>query len=243
MKKYFLFIITFIYVLSINSILFSQESKSSFVIETATEYMSKIVDTYRGFVDVKAKVEIMNGSSKMYGTIFIKQDQVTAPKFRINFTSPRGQVITSDGLDFFVYIPSQNVVLHQKKYDFTNNAGSLLSMKGLSQLSKNYLITYLDNPNFTPFEHDTSKRVKTLKLKWNNIGQNFRQIILYVDADNVILKVDAITYNRESVQFVFSDFEVNNGIPDSRFDYKPPPTAHVREKFLFDEQKEVTTDD
>ena len=241
MKKYFL--ITLIYMLCTNSILFSQESNSSFDIETAAEYMTKVVDTYREFVDVKAKIKIINGASKMRGTIFIKQDQVTAPKFRINFISPRGQVINSDGLDFHIYIPSQNVVLHQKKYDFTNNAGSLISMKGLSLLSKNYLITYLNNPDFTPFEHDTSKKVKTLKLIWNNIGQNFRQILLYIGKDNIIYKVDAITYNREKVQFIFSDFEVNNGIPDSRFDYKPPPTAHVREKFLFDEQKEVKEDD
>lgn len=243
MKKYFLLIILIYILLINNAVLFSQDSQSSFVIETASDYMSKIVDTYKEFVDVKAKIEITNGASIMKGTIFIKQDQVIAPKFRINFTSPRGQVINSDGVDFYVYIPSQNVVLHQKKYDLTKNTGSLISAKGISQLSKNYLITYLNDQEFTKFEQDTTKKVKTLKLIWNNTAQNFRQLILYVGKENIIYRIDAITYNREKVQFVFSNFEINKGIPDSRFDYDPPPTAHVREKFLFDEEKDIKEND
>lgn len=225
---------------TIGAYAFSQTSNTqspnnnSTYIQTAKDYLNTVAEVYGGFNDIKAKVEITSGAGNFLGTMFIKQPN----KFRINFNKPLGQLIVSDGIDFYMYIPSQNVVLHQKKKLHTDSGQSFATKQGLTQLTNNYLVTYFDKPEFSTFSEDPRKKVIKLKLLWKNTSQNFREIILYIGQDNIIYKVEAVTYNREKVQFIFSDFEINEGIPDSRFEYTPTATAHVMDKFLFDEEEE-----
>ena len=134
----------------------------------------------------------------------------------------------------YIYIPDQNVVLQQTKREISDSsAGSFVTKNGIDLLVKNYLVSYVDKPEYQPLEDDLSINVIKLKLVWENTAQNFRELILFIGEDNLIYYVEGETYNRVRVSFLFSNIVTNEGIPDSRFDYDPPPTAHVVENFLF----------
>lgn len=202
-------------------------------IETATDFLDRMADVYGNVSDIVADISIINSETKFNGTIFVKSPNL----MRINFINPRGQVINNNGQDFYIYIHAQNVALHQKKKSISEaNADVFLTKNGLHLLSKNYLISYLDKPEFILFKSNPQIKILKLKLTWKNTSQNFRELVLFVGENFLIHKVEAISYNREKLSFSFSNFEINKGIPLSRFEYDPPPTAHVIDDFLFNEQ-------
>lgn len=209
---------------------FAQDSST---IETAQSFMQRVAKMYATFQDFQADIIIKKEKTKSIGTLFSKSHN----KLRINFSQPYNQVIISDGELFNIYVPSQNIVLQQKTRKQISS-GSFITATGLDQLLKNYIASYLEKPKFTALDNSSNISVMKIRMKWRSSSQSFRELILSIGKDLLIYRVKAITHTGETLQFDFSNIKPNEGIPDARFDYTPPATAHVVENFLFEGSKE-----
>ena len=127
----------------------------------------------------------------------------------IAYRQPQGQIINSDGEDFYVYIPTENIVLYQKRSQTQSSAGTFVTRTGLDILLKNYSISYFNTPEYVPLENDKniinrantlfslvehiSKNAKIVKirLRRKSSTQSFREIVLSIGIDNLIYRVEA----------------------------------------------------
>ncbi len=198
-------------------------------IETAQNFMIQVAEKYATFEDLQANITVTQNNKVSKGVLFSKNPN----KLRINFSTPKDQVMVSDGEMFYIYIPQQNIVLEQLKDDATSTS-SFTNRTGLEQLLKRYIPSYVDKPKFIALENRNPKKyVMKIQMKWKSPSESFRKLTLSIGKDLFIYRVEAITYNRKIVQFDFSNIQVNKGIPNARFTYDPPPTASVIENFLF----------
>jgi outer membrane lipoprotein-sorting protein len=178
----------------------------------------------------------------MKGELFYKSPDM----LRINFSDPDEQVFSLYNNRLVIYIPRYRVVMSQRIdrrsqiTGSTSGAGGagLASREGLNLLRRNYSVAYLESPNPVPLDRGagSSEMVVKLKFVWRSTQEGFRQIDLSIGENGYIRRLIGYTPDYEEIQFDFKNVNVNQNIPDTRFDYQPPPTANVFENFLFDPQ-------
>jgi outer membrane lipoprotein-sorting protein len=151
---------------------------------------------------------------------------------RIDFTSPADQVMVTDGSRLTVYIPLYRVVMSQTLK--RRSAASVATRQGLIMLKRSYSIAYLEGPGKVPLDPSSSTMVTKLKLTWRTNSEGFREMILSVNNQNMICRIEAVTVGYQKIQFNFEDIRINQNIPDARFKYDPPASANVQENFLFE---------
>ncbi len=221
-------IFTLLFTILAVSTVYSQE------ILTATDFFNQLSATYAAIEDYQANVTITRGGVAMSGILYHKAPD----KLRINFSSPEEQVIAFDGKKLVIYIPKYRVTMSQNinPKDQMPTGASIASKEGLVLLKRNYSIAYLESPNPVPLDKEAgrSEMVVKLKLVWRSTQEGFRQIDLSVGANGYIRRVVGVTPENDIIQFDFTNISVNQNIPDTRFDYNPPPAANVFDNFLFD---------
>ena len=111
---------------------------------------------------------------------------------------------------------------------------TLANEQGLNLLRQNYSIAFLDSPSPVPLETGSEESVTKLRLNWRNSTEGYRQLIISIDDDLLIRRIIGVTANYQEIQFDFEDFRINEGIPDSRFDYEAPSSANLFTNFLFE---------
>ncbi len=218
---------------------------------TALEFMESVSARYGEMNDFQSLLVITRNGVREYSELYVKPPT----KFRIVFQKPEGQVISSDGEDFYVFLPEENVVLHQKRSQTSGSAGTFVTRTGLDLLLKNYTVSYVDNADFTRIEDEerptngrftqASTKLVQIRLRRKSSTQSFQEIILSIGEDKLIQIVEANTYNNEKLRFDFIKIFINEGIPDSKFDFEVPATAPVIDDLFFKETKEtegVTTE-
>ncbi len=222
---------------STSGILPSDATNQEYII-TATDLLLEISRDYATIRDIQSDLTIIQDSQESKAKFYLKK-----PDFlRIQYESPARQVIVSDGELYQIYIPQQNVVLSQKKntqasagatadLGDTGTIGNILNEEGLLQLRRNYFSSFVDTPTYKRVE-GILQPVIGIKLTWKYSTQSFREIVLYVGRDNIIYRVEGLTYNSSSVTFSFDNIKINEGIPSTIFVYDPPPSASVIENFL-----------
>ena len=200
-------------------------------IVTANEFLNFVSAQYGSINDYEAKVAITKGKEKMNGIIYYK----TPSLLRINFDNPKEQVLVVDKEKLVIYIPKYRVIMQQKlkKKGGVSGAG-MASREGLRILKRNYIVSYLESPDFVPLENGSTEMVKKLKFVWRTADEGFRQLIMSVGEDNLIRRMVCVTADYSEMQFDFTDIKTNEGIPDTRFEYDSPASANVFENFLFD---------
>ena len=200
-------------------------------IVTANEFLNYVSAQYGAIEDYEAKVAITKGKEKMIGTIYYKSPSL----LRINFDSPKDQVLVVDREKLVIYIPKYRVIMQQKlkKKGGVSGAG-MASKEGLKILRQNYTVAYLESPDFVPLDEGSSEMVKKLKFVWRTADEGFRQLIMSVGEDNLIRRMVCVTADYTEMQFDFTDIRTNGGIPDTRFEYDSPASANVFENFLFE---------
>lgn len=228
-----------------------EEGDKNYII-TASEFMRTVADHYGKMNDLQALLVITRGSVKEYSELYVKPPT----KMLIAYKKPAGQVISSNGEDFYVYLPNENIVLHQKRGTDLGSAGTFVTRSGLDILLRNYSISYVDSPYFVPLDtegndgflsslrktEEKRQDVVQIRLRRRSSTQSFKEIILNVGRDNLIHRVSARTFSNQRIQFDFMDMLINEGIPDSKFDFDPPPTAPVIDN-LFYKETAVSKDD
>ena len=222
-KKFYIFICLIIF-----PVLFSAAQER---IVTANEYLNFVSAQYGSIEDYEAKVTITKGKEKMSGIIYYK----TPSLLRINFDNPKEQVLVVDKEKLVIYIPKYRVIMQQKlkKKGGVSGAG-MASREGLRILKRNYIVSYLESPDYVPLDEGSTEMVKKLKFVWRTADEGFRQLIMSVGEDNLIRRMVCVTADYTEIQFDFTDIKTNEGIPDTRFEYDSPASANVFENFLFE---------
>jgi len=75
--------------------------------------------------------------------------------------------------------------------------------------------------------------VYKLFLTWRNTAQGFREIEMDISPDLFIRRMTAITTDYRRVVVTFNSFQINGGIPNTRFEYDSPPSSNNFDNFLY----------
>lgn len=198
---------------------------------TAPRYFEQVAANYAGIVDYIANVSVSTEAEDMEGELFYRAPNL----IRINFTRPSEQVLVSNGELFLLHVPRYNVILQQElRARGTEALANLASAQGLGLLRRNYSIAYLDSPAPQPVSEDNDLMVTKLRLNWRTTSEGFRQLILSVDEDLIIRRIEGVTVNYDRITFAFDNVQLNQNIPEARFEYDPPSGANRFHNFLFE---------
>jgi outer membrane lipoprotein-sorting protein len=208
-------------------------SASAQEILSAEKYFATLSASYGAVNDYEAVLTITQGKSVSRGKISYK----TPMYLRIDFDDPKGQVIAFDGEMFTVFVPQYEVVLQQQYRK--KGAGAIAAMansQGLALLQRSYNIAFLSSSGPVPLEEGSREQVVKLKLTARGMT-GYRQLVLSVSKDPLIRRIEGVQTNGEKITLDFAAVRTNQGVPDSRFDYKPPAYANVIPDFLFDSEE------
>jgi len=198
---------------------------------TAEIFFDRISNTYGEVKDYIAQVTITVEKDVMEGTLYYK----TPNLLRIDFSVPAEQVLVTDGKKLTIYIPQYRVVMAQTlKRRSAAAIASMASRQGLILLKRNYSIAYLNSPNPVPLDDKSKEMVTKLRLSWKSSDEGFRELVLSVNADGIIRRIEGVTVGYQKIVFDFKNIRINENIPEGRFRYDPPASANVVENFLFD---------
>ncbi|MCX7787375.1 MAG: outer-membrane lipoprotein carrier protein LolA [Spirochaetes bacterium] len=198
---------------------------------TAENFFDRISTKYGEVKDYIAQVSITAEKEVMEGTLFYKIPNL----LRIDFSNPDEQVLVTDGRKLTLYIPQYRVVMSQTLKRRSSAAiAAMASRQGLLLLKRNYSIAYLNNPAPVPLDEKSKEMVTKLKLSWKSSDEGFRELILSINTDGLIRRIEGITVGYQKIVFDFKNIRINQNIPESRFRYDPPASANVIENFLFD---------
>jgi outer membrane lipoprotein-sorting protein len=199
---------------------------------TAERYLETVSSRYGTVRDYEAQIVIRSGNTDMYGTV-----SHLAPSFlRIDFSSPAEQVIVFNGEQLTVYLPEYRAALNQvitSRQGSSSGAG-LASSQGLTLLRRNYIPAFVKGPDPIPLEEGSSEEVVALRLTRRSISEGFREIILSVNPDSLLIRrIEGRTIAEGLVRFDFLNVKTNQGIPEQRFIYDSPASANLYNNFLF----------
>jgi len=200
---------------------------------TAERYLEIVSEYYGAIRDYEADITMRSGNSDMVGNV-----SHLSPSFlRIDFSRPSGQVIVFNGELLTIYLPEFRAVLSQNINQSRRSAAagaSLASAQGLVLLRRNYVPSYDTGPAPVPLDSNSRERVVKLRLTRRSVSEGFREIVLSINPDTrLIRRIEGRTIADSEVRFDFTNIRINQGIPEQRFIYDPPPSAGVYNNFLF----------
>jgi outer membrane lipoprotein-sorting protein len=114
------------------------------------------------------------------------------------------------------------------------NPGGVATAEGLNLMRRNYDIAYLEGPEPVPLEEGSDVFVTQLRLDRKQVTEGFRQLVLSVDGDGFIRRIDGTKVDWEEVVMELSDIRINQRVSDQVFEEDPDPSASVDENFLYD---------
>jgi outer membrane lipoprotein-sorting protein len=200
-------------------------------IMTAENFFDQVSRRYGEVRDYIARLTIVQEKETSGGTLYYKSPNL----LRIDYSNPADQVLVTDGAKLTIYLPQYRVVMIQPMRQRSAAALSdMASRQGLLILRRNYSIAYLEGPGRVPLDSGSPEMVTKLKLTWRASSEGFRELILSINAQNMIRRIDAVSLGYQKIQFNFENIQVNQNIPDARFRYDPPPSANVQENFLYE---------
>ncbi|HIW36154.1 MAG TPA: outer-membrane lipoprotein carrier protein LolA [Candidatus Treponema faecavium] len=217
----------------VSLILFAAATAAFAQITTASSYFNSVSEFYATIHDYEVHMDITVGSSRMAAQASFKRPDL----LRIDFSNPESQTILFNGDMLTIYLPGPAAILNQSVTDSDTGQGmSLATPQGLALMSRYYSIAYETGQDPVPLEEGSDELVVKLVLSRKNTTEGFRRILLAIDAQTkLIRRVEALTTQNETITFLFSDYAVNQGIPDQRFIYDPPSSANIYNNFLFSE--------
>ncbi len=201
-------------------------------IVSAEKFFAALSASYGAVKDYVADITITQGKTVSHGKLSYK-----SPFYlRIDFDDPKGQVVVFDGEKLTFFSPQYEVVLEQKyKKKGAAQIESLASSQGLTILQRNYSVAYLTGP--APVPLDDGSREMVVKLKLTSHGTTgFTQLVISAK-DSLIRRIEGTEVNGDKVTLDIANVRVNQGVPDERFNYDPPPYANVISDWLFDPEE------
>jgi len=210
------------------------------VILTASAFFQSVSEFYGTITDYEANMGITTGSSSMDAKVSFKRPNL----LRIDFSNPATQVILFNGSQLTIYLPGSSAVLTQTVSTEANasTGANLATPQGLTLMNRYYSIAYLSDNKEEPLddpkkvENPSDEMVVKLLLKRKNSTEGFRDITLSINPETkLIRRVEAVTTANENFVFNFTEYALNQRIPDNRFIYDSPSSANTYSNFLFSE--------
>lgn len=211
---------------------------------TAREFFATVAERYSAINDYVAEIEITTEEETLAGTLYYRRPN----DVRIDFTEPEDQVLVSDGEELQVYVPEYDVVLQQSLAGAgAEGVTALASTDGLRLMQEQFSVAYLDSPDPVPLDEpededdaeeldeDEQEMVTKLRLTWRSSSEGFRQLTLSIDEERLIRRIEGVTVNYDEIELDFLDVQLDQSIPDSRFDYEAPASANLFTNFLFEQ--------
>ena len=204
-------------------------------ITTASMFFAGMSERYGALSDYTANLTVSTGSKgqTMEATVYFKRPN----RLRIDFTKPKDQVILFTGDTLTIYVPAYRMVLNQTiDKDASAGAANMATPQGLALLKRSYTIAYETGAAPQPLDEGSTEQVVALALGRRSASETFRTIRLLVSPDTkLIRRIEAWPISGSKITFNFSHYQLNTGIPDSRFLYDIPPNADMLNNFLLEE--------
>ncbi|MDR2181250.1 MAG: outer membrane lipoprotein carrier protein LolA [Treponema sp.] len=194
---------------------------------TAGDYLKMVSERYSSIRTYIARVAILSGGTRMYGTVYAMM-----PNFlRIDFSSPAEQVVLYNGESLMIYLPGERAILNQAVS--SASGANIATAKGLSVLIRNYIPAFVVGPNPVPIESGSSEMVIKLRLVRRSPSEGFKEIIVDIDPETkLIRRMAGTTVTDAVVRFDFSGVSLNTGIPERFLQFEAPPATNMYNNFL-----------
>jgi outer membrane lipoprotein-sorting protein len=194
------------------------------------EHFQEVSAKYSSITDYRADLTITQGESVQTGVVYFKSPN----KIRVDFSNPRDQVIVSNGRKLTVYLP-RNAVIYNQELPRSGLPAGQLTGEGLRLMLQNFGIAYLTSPQREPLEENGGgPRVYKFKLNVKNYNESYIQLIVSVQENNLIRRMVGLNRNGITVQFDYTNIQINQGLSDNLFEYDSDPRANVINDFLYD---------
>lgn len=202
-------------------------------ITTAASFFQSVSEYYGTINDYEATMSITAGRSQMQGQVSFKRPNL----LRIDFSNPKDQVILFNGDMLTIHLPGISSNLKQSVSPSSDQAGmNLATPQGLALMNRYYSVAYEVGQDPVPLSESNPEQVIKLILYPRNSSEGFRRIKLaIVPNTKLIRQVEALTTQGQTFVFTFSDYRLNQNIPDQRFVYDAPSDANNFNNFLFSE--------
>ena len=206
------------------------ESETLQEIITASDFFDLLSNRYKQIDDYQAEITITYPDAVMTGTLYHQRPD----RLLIEFSDPEDQVISVDGVHLQIYIPYLNVVLDQPLRPHETPAAGMATSQGLELMKSRYSIAYLDSEDVIPIDEDSEEMVRKLKLEWKSIDEGFRELILSINDDLIIRRIDGITSGLEELRIDFMETVLNQNFAPRMFVWDSPPSANIIRNFIFE---------
>lgn len=198
---------------------------------TAREFFDTVATNYASIDDYLADLVWRDEDSTMRGELTYKRPNM----IRIDFSEPEDQVLVSDGEILQVYVPAYFVVLEQELRESVGSVpGGPATEAGLALMRRNYDIAYLEGLEPVPLEEGSETFVTQLRLDRKQVTEGFRELVLSIDEEGFIRRIDGTKIDYEEVQMELSNIRINQRVSDRVFEYEGDPSASTNEDFLYD---------
>ncbi len=189
--------------------------------ETPDVFLQRVSDRYAKMEDYQARIRIRRGERVDNGRLAYKSPGL----IRLDYDSPKGQVllITEDKVEF--YLPSFQSVMEQRLS--RSDAQSMSSVgaiggNGLKILRDNYSVSYLVGPDPVPLGGGSNEMVIKLRFQWRSNAEGFRTLDVSINPTSLLIRrMEGVTGLFENVQFDYTDITLDRGVPTSVFVFVP----------------------
>jgi len=200
---------------------------------TVRDIVSKVKNKFGSLKTYEAQFRIVSDNmgrrSEQSGVIRYK----TSDKLLIDFQTPYGQKILSNGDTMWIYIPSMNVVAEQS-IDSGSGLFSASSASGLNRLFSKYHYRFASKEQLE--KNDSGEKNYTLALKQKETKSGFRDIKLWISEDYFIKRASGVTSTGKKVDITFSSIKTNIEIPNGVFKFDMPSQARIIKNPMISEE-------
>ncbi len=188
---------------------FAFAADASVVIREVEAKYSSVKAIKASFVQVTRSS--VYGDEEQAGNVVLKRPK----KMRWDFTSGGKKQFVSDGNTMWVYTADANQVIRYDNVGESSQADALL--QSLDRLDEVFKVDLVDDQNapghVLSLQPKKQGQVKGLRLELDG-GLLMKRVVITDQYDNV-------------TELRFSDVKLNAEVPDSAFNFKPPPGAEV----------------
>ena len=206
---------------------------------TVSAFFKTVSEKYGTIQDYEADLSITANKNVMHARVSFKRPNL----LRIDFSNPETQVIVFNGEQLTVYLPGPRAILSQSIESSGSSSGAhLATPQGLTLMNRYYSVAYETGQEATALDPDTAgtaaeEKVVKLLLSRKNASEGFRTIKLAINPNTLLIRrVEAVSASTGEVfKFDFSNYALNQNIPDTRFLYDAPSAANTYNNFLLTE--------
>lgn len=207
---------------------------AKFTFTTVSDVVDEVKKKYASFEGMSADfvIESEKGGKKTVrsGTLKTKFPNYLL----VDFFSPAGQKLVSDGRVMWLYIPSLNVVAEQDLKDDESGIFSSNSRTGLQRLFKKYHYKFAQKEQ--PFTDKDGKKYYLIHLQQKESRSGFKTMNIWIDENYLIIRAEGVTSAGKTVKIRFSKIDTAKDFPKGIFKMDKPANARVIKNPMLSEE-------